>query len=73
MMSDAVNIDAAGLLKLSNNTNPAYKTLSNYPRASIYEEMKQRDFLNRAVRDNERSKEILHLKAKQIAAAVKGD
>ena len=48
-MTDTVDIDAAGLLKLSDRSNPAYQTLSNYPRASIYEEMKQRDLLNKQV------------------------
>ena len=48
-MSDTIDHpDVAGLLKLSDGGNPGYKTLSsNYPRASIYEEMKQKNTLNR--------------------------
>ena len=39
-MSDTIDINAAELLRLSDHKSPAYKTMSNYPKASLYEEMK---------------------------------
>ena len=41
--------------------------MSKYPRASLYEEMKQRDLLNNMVQSNERKKDVQKMKAKQLA------
>ena len=48
-MSDTIDINAAELLKLSDQKNPAYKTMSSYPKASLYEEMKQKSLLSKQV------------------------
>ena len=61
---DTLDIDAAGLLKLSDVGNPAYETLSKYPRTSIYEDMKAKDLLNKQVQSNEKKKQVLQIKAK---------
>ena len=66
-MSDTIDIDAPGLLKLSDQKNPAYKTMSNYPKASLYEEMQQKSLLNKQIQANERKKSIATIKAKQVA------
>ena len=66
-MSDTIDINAAELLRLSDQKNPAYKTMSNYPKASLYEEMKQKSLLSKQVESNERKKSIAALKAKQMA------
>ena len=63
-MSDTIDIDAPGLLKLSDQKNPAYKTMSNYPKASLYEEMKQKSLLSKQIQSNERKKSIAAMKAK---------